>query len=305
MTGILDNLWVKIAAVILAVLLWFHVATDKVYQYSLTLPLAQVDLTGDLVLLEPPPDSVRVVVSATGKTLLRSDWKKRGLRLSINRGHVGIFKVDLALSNLGLVKVDKVELTDIIEPREIYVTCDTRMEKEIPVHSRVVVMPDDGYAVSENDSIIPAAVMVSGPKRYVTDIQFMETEKTVLEGVRNDFARGVAVVSPEMYGLKITPDSVTAYINVQPVRRRDFKDLSIRLINSPPLKNVAIEPSTINIRVSGISEAIDSLTDRQISIIADYILKGQNDKIPIQVVVPPSVSILYKSSDSVDVIEEK
>ena len=59
MGKLLENLWVKIAALILAVLLWFHVATDKTYQNKITLPLKQVEITGDLALTEPPPDSVQ------------------------------------------------------------------------------------------------------------------------------------------------------------------------------------------------------------------------------------------------------
>jgi len=69
--GMFDNLWVKLAAVVLAVLLWFHVATEKVYQHQYALPLTQVDIDENLVLTEPYPDSITVLVSASGKVLLR------------------------------------------------------------------------------------------------------------------------------------------------------------------------------------------------------------------------------------------
>ena len=64
MPKLFENFWVKIAALVLAVLLWLHVATDKTYQMQLALPLTQVELSGDLTLTEPPPESVLVVVTA-------------------------------------------------------------------------------------------------------------------------------------------------------------------------------------------------------------------------------------------------
>jgi len=305
MTGIFENLWVKLASVVLAILLWFHVATDKVYQHTLTMQLNQVDISGDLVLLEPPPDSIRVSVSARGKTLLRTDWKKRGLKLSVGRGFVGRFKVDLSTSNLSLNGTDNVELVDIIQPRDIYLTCDTKLEKDVPVRSMVVVMPDEGYAASENDSIVPSTVTVIGPKRYMNEIEYVATQKSVLEGVRNDFSKKVAIKYPDYYGISIKPDSVEAYIVVLPVKRRSFAEIPIHLVNAPPARELEINPTAVDIRVSGVVNLMDSLKIGQISAIADYFLANDSGWIPVNIVIPPSISLLQKSVDSVKVIEIK
>ena len=54
---ILDHFWLKITALILGLLLWFHVATEKTYNHELYLPVSEVILGDGLALVDPPPDS--------------------------------------------------------------------------------------------------------------------------------------------------------------------------------------------------------------------------------------------------------
>jgi len=301
--GVFDNLWVKLAAVVLAVLLWFHVATDKVYQHQYTLPLTQVDLDENLVLIEPPPDSVTVSVSASGKILLRTDWKRNGVKLIADRSHAGKFKVDVSTSNLSLARADKVALVEVIGPREMYFTCDRKATKELPVKSRLVVVPDEGYAVYSSDSVVPNIVSVSGPNRLINAKEFVETEELVLENTRNSFTKKLGLASNDVYGMSFDPDSVSIFVTVGPVRRKVFQDLKVTLINAPQLRQYKLTPAEIEIQVSGQAETIDNLSTGLISVIADYILTDSAGYIPIQVVLPPSISLIRKSDDSVKLTE--
>jgi YbbR domain-containing protein len=305
MTRLVENLWVKIAAILLAVLLWFHVVTDKTYENKIHLPLMQVDLPPELVLAEPPTDSILVTVSATGKMLLRTNWKKRGMRLIVNRSYPGKFRVDITPENLSLVKAETVHLIDVISPREIMLACDVKLEKTVPVKSRITVMPDEGYAVGDDDSTVPGTVTVVGPRTQMTAVRYIQTEEKVLEGVRNDFTIKLALDYPEVYGLIIEPDSVVAHISTVPIKRRVFPDIAISLINPPRGRRYEIAPGLIELEVAGKAEAIDSLTPSRISALADYILADSNGMAPVHVVVPPAISLLYKSIDSVRIIEKQ
>lgn len=305
MTKLIENLWVKIAAILLAVLLWFHVVTDKVYQNEINLPLMQVDLTGELVLAEPPPDSINVTVSATGKMLLRTNWKKRGVKLAVNRSYAGKFRVDVTPGNLSLVKAEKVDLIDVISPREIALSCDLKVEKKVPVKSKITILPDEGYAIINDDSIIPGIVTAVGPRTQMTSLRYLETEEKTLEGARDDFSKRIALSYPEIYGLKIEPDSVVAYINVVPVKRRIFPNVIVNLINAPRGREYEIIPSLIELEVAGRADAVDSLTSSHFSALADYILADSNGFIPVQVVTPSAISLLYKSADSVRIVEKR
>jgi len=295
---------VKIAAIILAILLWFHVATEKRYQNTIVLPITQFDITDDLVLTEPPPDSVEVVVSARGKTLLRTDWKKRGLKLIVNRIRPGRYPVEISTDNLTLADGENVELVEVIGPREIIITSDRKGTREVPVVSRIVVSPDEGYAVGKQDSIVPGLVLIEGPNNLVKSIDKIVTEEEYIDGVRSDFTKTAALAPPQSYGLSITPDSVTIHFDVVPVKRKELSDLPIKLIHAPRESGLGIVPDRINLHVAGRAIDIDTLSGQFISAVADYVLLKNNNIIPVQIILPPSLSLVYQSVDSVRVIKK-
>ena len=63
MLKLFQNIWLKIIALGLGLLLWFHVATEKIYIYEITLPLKEIVLKDDFTLSNDPPESLTVTVS--------------------------------------------------------------------------------------------------------------------------------------------------------------------------------------------------------------------------------------------------
>jgi YbbR domain-containing protein len=304
MPKIFENLWVKLAALILAVLLWFHVATNKVYEDTITLPIHQVIIPEKLVLTQPPPDSATVLVSAVGKRLLRSDWKRSGLKWTINKDNPGKYRIDLTPENLALTQTEKVEIIEVIEPREWGVGLDRKVEKNLPVRSRVIVKPDDGYAIKGEDSVFPGAVRAVGPASLLDKIKQMETAAESLERARNDLKIRVPIENPALYGLTVNPDSVDVFVKITPIKSRIFPDISVRLINAPRLRPLSVFPPRVELRVGGDPDKIDDLPPSKISVLADYSEIGDNDYISLKAELPPGFYLLYKSADSVKIIRE-
>jgi len=302
MPKLFENLWVKIAAILLAILLWFHVATEKAYQIEITLPLTQVEISDELVIAAPIPDSICVLVSASGKKLLRSDWKHSGLKLVVSGNRAVKIRTEISTANLSLVKADKIDLLDVILPREIILACERKMQTTVPVKSMLAVHPDEGYIVDENDSIVPASVTLMGPRNKTRDIKYIETIPKTIEGVRDNFSSRIALKRPDIFGLVIEPDIVVAYFNVTPVKRKVFNKIPIKLINIPHGSSYHISPNSVDLRISGKTETVDSISVELISAIADNMLANSNGVIPVQIAIPPSVSLLYKSVDSVRLI---
>jgi YbbR domain-containing protein len=304
MAKIFENLWVKIASVLLATLLWFHVATEKTYQMEISLPLAQIEVSDDLVIAEPPPDSIRVLVSASGKTLLRSAWKRSGLRLVVTGSRAAKFVTEVTPTNLSLIKGDKLKLMEVIQPREIVLTCERKMRKTVPIISELVVHPDEGYIISEKESIFPKEVTLTGPWGQLKDIDSIKTVPKTIEGVRDDFSSRIALQRPDIYGLVMQPDTVVAYFNVTPIKRREIKNIAVKLINVPSGRNYTVTPKTVDLRVAGKTEIIDSLSAELFSAIADYVAADKNGVTPLQIVTPTSIKILYQSADSAKITED-
>ncbi|MGB2981235.1 MAG: hypothetical protein WBC77_08310, partial [Candidatus Zixiibacteriota bacterium] len=68
---IFQSFWFKLAAIVMALLLWLHVATDKVYEHSHIFPLEILDVPEGLILAEQIPDQIDIKVRGRGKALLK------------------------------------------------------------------------------------------------------------------------------------------------------------------------------------------------------------------------------------------
>lgn len=302
MPKLFENLWVKIAALVLAIMLWLHVATDKTYQMQLALPLTQVEITGDLILTEPPPESVLVVVTADGKSLISNDWKDRGLRLVISQSRPGRFKGQISTDNIGLVKGERVNLTEIIAPREFNFNCDVIESREVPVIARLITTPGDGFAIGKTDSLAPSSVFITGPRSAVRMIDYVETESDSLTGVRNDFSIKIALEYPGAYGISMLPDSVNLIVNVVPVRTIALTDVQIDVVGVPPGQVVDFTPRYTYLELRGRLEIIDTLRAEHIIATVDYRKIRRSGYSDVIVTLPDAVELWDNHVDSVQFI---
>ncbi|MCX6829373.1 MAG: YbbR-like domain-containing protein [candidate division Zixibacteria bacterium] len=303
MPKIFENLWVKLAALILAFLLWFHVATNKIYQEEATLPLSQVVVPGKLILSEPPPDSVTVLVAATGKKLMQSNWKKVGLKLILGNNRTGRFKVEISPDNLSLAKTEKVEMLEVISPREIEVDLDRKTEKRVMVRSQVTVVPADGFGIRGADSISPAMVTITGPYTLLAGVNEIQTEQVAFEKARKNVSTRIPLKHPGVYGMVIQPDTVDIFVQVVPVKTRNFADIPLKLGNSPIGGRYDLFPPMIEVRAAGTAAAIDSLKSNHIMALVDYRKADNSGLAPVQVHLPDGISLVHLSVDSVRIIK--
>lgn len=94
------NIPLKILSIALALLLWVHVATEKDYEVEAHLPVTSVIHPTSLTLVNAPPDTIVALISASGKTLLRSAWKQAGASIRLDQLRVGTRDVSLNKGNV-------------------------------------------------------------------------------------------------------------------------------------------------------------------------------------------------------------
>jgi len=299
------NFGVKLAALLLATLLWFHVATEKTIQYEISLPLQQIDLAGDLVLTEPPEEDINIMVSATGKRLLQSAWKKSGLKLTVSRNVTGRFKTELSTGNVSMVKSDGVDLVEILSPREITLNCDRLMETEVPVKSNITIVPDDGFVLNQINSLMPQKVTISGPRRHIMAIDSIETVKENYAGIRNDLKLKIPLVYPDYYNVTIIPDTVLYLVGVAPIKSRIFENIPIRAVNQPSDSMFEWEPKMVEVRMGGQAEFIDSITSDSITAKVDFSRPDSRGNYPITISHSKELTVLDQNPQEVRIITQQ
>jgi len=134
MKSLLENFWLKIVALIMGLLLWFHVATEKIYNYEVRVPISEIALDDSLTLANRPPDSITVVVAAKGKQLLRQTWRDYGVRILATAYGPGRHVVPLSAANTTLIAGgNRVAIDGVVSPTSINLHVDEIVRATVDV----------------------------------------------------------------------------------------------------------------------------------------------------------------------------
>lgn len=303
MIKVFDHMWLKIIALCLGLLLWFHVATEKVYNYQLKLPVVEVVLDQNLALSQAPPDSLEIIVSATGKQLLRQKWRDRGLKIIATQLGVGRRQFTLSTSNTFLISpsVD-VSLDEVISPTTPIFWVDQIAEITAKVTPDIISEPDDGFALSGVSATVPAEVTVTGPRSVIRTISEIFTVRKELSGLRNNLDLTLPLALPEGYGISLDPDSVSVSVRVVPVKTRVFKDVPVVVYNAPPNQTVSSQPASVRIELTGPPQEIDLLNINALIASVDFVQKDTANQAALKIDCPTKFRVKNSSVDSVTLV---
>ncbi len=296
MLKLLENFWLKIIALIMGLFVWFHVATEKTYNYEFTLPVRQIDLQDNLTLAGDPPESLLVTISADGKQLLRTDWREKGVRLNLTRYERGTHQVTLNSTNTFLREMStSITLDEIVFPNEVEFRVDELGSITVPVRANIVAVADEGFAVTRPIMIVPEQVTLLGPRSLLDGYMSVATDARELTGLRDNITLVVPLSVPSSYGIVLEPDSVTVTLEVVPVKTRVFEDIRIAVYNVPPRHKFTTNPSSVTVELTGSPTDIDQLDRSSLTVSADYRQANEFGMAQIKIDFPSDFTIRKQS----------
>lgn len=290
-------------AVVMGLLLWFHVATEKIYNHQLSLPISQIILKENLALAGEIPDTLEVMVEATGKQLLRKKWRSEGIRINATQFQAGRHNLNLSTQNTFLVGSGKpLTLAEIIFPTSLPISIDYLEEKSVPVILDLVIDPDDGFAVDLISQPSPEEAMITGPRSSVKHLRSITTEQKKLTGLRNGVTLMLPLLNPAGKYVSVSPDSVEITVEVVPVKTRRFEAVRVIVYNVPAGQTVTTDPAFVAVEMTGSPSEIDQIDINAISVSVEYESLDSANKFPVKVDFPSRFKLKQSSPDSVRIV---
>lgn len=303
MKKLFENFWIKIIALIFGLLLWFHVATEKIYIYQINLPISEIILDNNLTLAATPPESLMVTVSATGKRLMRKKWRRQGLKVIATQYGTGRQTISLTTSNTVIAyPANEISLDEINFPPVLTLNIDELDERTVPIEADVKLEADDGFAVSGMYIQSSREVRITGPKSVINKIPVIFTEQKKLSGLRNSFDLTLPLATPVGHGITLQPDSVVYAIEVVPVKTRTFLNIPIAVYNISPDTDYSLEPASVKVELTGPPSEIELLNRSVLVASTDYTLMDSTGRAPIKVDCPPKFKIKAVSDSMVQIL---
>ena len=181
-----ENLGLKLVALLLAVLVYLNVYTDRPADMVISFPLHVEDLPDSLAIAGGVPAAVQAELRGTGKQLLRLRLAEPPVKVSLAGVGAGRFQRAIQAEDLPLgAPSEGARLERLIGPRTLDLTIEHRAKRHVPVAVRIEGAPAAGFAWSGRAEADPALVEVSGPRSVVLHLDSLRLSPVAIAGRRD------------------------------------------------------------------------------------------------------------------------
>jgi hypothetical protein len=187
-----ENLGLKFTALMLAALVYFNALTERPAKERVSFPIALQDLPDSLAIAGPVPRAVEAEIRGLGKPVLRMKYFPPAITVSLAGVRAGHFERSLNAADLPLTS--GVEVERLVGPRMVVLELDRRMQRRLPVASRLEWTQSAAARPVGMIVLEPAAVIVSGPARVIARLDTVDLGAVRIDG-RRDTVR--SVVAPQ------------------------------------------------------------------------------------------------------------
>lgn len=191
--NITRHFWAKLFSVILAIIIWFFVTSEKIPEKVLIIPLKLENIPQGLVVANKFDNNISIRIKAAQSIIDNITFRnfKAFIDLSGSRSSENYYKVQLNTDMLP--KGAKIVR---IEPRAIKIRLENVAKKELPVIANIVNKPAKGYRIIET-LLSPDKVIVTGPETIIASLDSILTQPIDLEGYTGSVQKEVGLETKE------------------------------------------------------------------------------------------------------------
>ena len=294
--GLLTDLRWKIAALVVAVIVFYTVRSKISDTVTLSVPV-EAEKEPGLAVLRAEPFSVRVTFRGAYtdlqqlglrelRVLLRPGANASGgservrVRSGDVRGHPGGARV------VG------------VEPESVLLTFDRQDEMMLPV----APPPVEGKPLRGRVELdySPRMVLVKGARRQLQEWKaadfHLQTQPVNVEGCVQSFTKNVAIATPgAAWQAEVTPREVSVKVNIATEQStREMRDVPVLMAAPASRKGTwQVLPPTVLVRLTGRAEVVQAITPESLAVLVDARRAPADEPIvtPVLVHLPPGVTL--------------
>lgn len=165
---LLDNLGLKLVALLLALVVYLHVFTERSATMVVAFPLQVADLADSLSLSGEVPKTVSAELEGTGKQFIRLWLTEPRFKVSLAGVGAGHLRRIVTEGDLPLIASDHLDVRRLVGPDTLELVIEKKLARQIAVAPRVVGTPRNDFVWTGEALAEPAFVVVRGPRRLVS-----------------------------------------------------------------------------------------------------------------------------------------
>jgi hypothetical protein len=230
-------------------------------------------------LLQKPP-TIQVQVSGKGAELLRLRTFPSAITMRVpDTLSSSSWLMRLENTDVPVPKGVDVSVRDIT-PREVTISLDSVVKKDVRVVPLVTVVPESGFVVRGGLSISPSVARLVGPEENVAGVESVTTAPMEITNVTGAFTRVLPIDTHALGLVRIAPKEVTVSGDVQALVRRSFAGVTIES-GAGQLTGVTLEPARVTVALEGPADRMERVTRDSIRVIAVLTRDGSHARLRV------------------------
>jgi YbbR domain-containing protein len=207
-----NNIGLKIASLVVAILLWFFVILSGRGEISMDIPVTFINIPPKLEVFDSP-DTINVEIE--GQERLLKNLKKNAVHVVINLQNTKAGRAFFTLSKNN-IRLPKTLVVTGIDPETISLKIETQLNKTVNVKPSVAGLPEKGFVITDV-KVVPDMIELEGPKSVISKIYNINTEPLDINGINSDL-KYRANLNVSDSNIRKSIDKVDVFISVEKIR---------------------------------------------------------------------------------------
>lgn len=275
----MKHIGLKITAFLFAIALWLYVMSLNTFQITMEVPVRLVKLPETLAIASKPPQTIEITVEGEAFDLMR-------MRTRINRGDTTTANIVIDLQDADLGSSRKhiyarnfvapgFPNIKFVEPDNqllfIDLELDTKIQRNIPIHSNVTFNSESGYLMVDEPVLSPEFVVISGARNAITRVFEIPTDSMHFDTLKSTATYKIPL-NFDQFPAYVTPSdsSISITVNVQKTASKEFKNIPVQLIGRYDKNIYKLSPDTVSVKITGGQGVLDSITNENLELFIEY-----------------------------------
>lgn len=245
----------------IALVFWILVKLSQVYRVWKP-AVVNVNVPEEMALTKMPPNNLMLRFEARGWDLLFNSQNLSDLVLDYSMGEETELIIpdgQLRSDIFEMLSSPRIKVVDV-NYNELYLQLEDRMEREVPVILNKNISFSDGFNYSNDITLEPDSVLISGPVSLVDPVVNWFTDSLILGDVKETVDKPVALMTPPRE-LKLGQYEIMVNVPIEKFTEKSFF-IPLKIRNAPEADSLSIFPSSISVTcVVGLSKYHDLTAD--------------------------------------------
>lgn len=282
-----NNIDLKVWSVVIAFLLWFHVATERTYDVTYSANLEFINPPKGWTIVGKPPEEISLRLRGRGKQLIfHRIFGEPAATVELPKTRSRRVSLDLKADDIILSRKGELEIVSVVSPTQFQVEMDILTKKDVHIDAAVEGEIRRGYVQVGKITVTPSMVELTGGRSRIAKIARLRTEPINLNGESRSVDRMVAVSLPQEAGYRAKPDSVQVTLLIERKVQKILERLPVAVANLSSRRTAHISPDHVEVALEGPETMIDSLNSSNVRVSLDLSGKGKGSHL-----IPPMITM--------------